>query len=222
LPVVLLASSVWASHGAAQPITGGTRYLLLIRHGIYDYDSTADDRIGNPLNPRGREQARAVAERLRGLDVARLRLVSSDFTRARETADTIGRVLAIAPLRDTLLRECTPTQQPPATRPGAAAEAIACDTTLSRAWARYAVPAAADAHDVLVCHGNVIRWFVAQALGLPPGRWRAMDIGNASVTVIAVRADGTVRLVAYCDVGHLAPGFQTWSGRGWGLGAAAR
>jgi serine/threonine-protein phosphatase PGAM5 len=217
-----IAAAGFTTEAPAQAPTGGVRYLLFVRHGIYDYDSTADDRTGNALNPLGREQARAVGERLRGLGVARLRLLTSDFTRARETADTIGRVVGLPAVRDTLLRECTPTQTPPATAPGAAEEAVACDSSLARAWARYVVPAEQDAHDVLVCHGNVIRWFVARALGLDARRWRGMDIGNASVTVIAVRPDGTTRLVAYSDVGHLAPRSQTWSGRGWGLPKAAR
>jgi hypothetical protein len=55
-------------------------------------------------------------------------------------------------------------------------------------------------------------------------RWGRMGIGNASLTVLAVRPDGTARLVMYSDVGHLPVDKQTWSGRGvgWGLPAAAR
>ena len=50
--------------------------------------------------------------------------------------------------------------------------------------------------------------------------WRAMEIANASLTVIAVRPDGTTRLVLFSDVGHLPVLDQTWTGRGAGWSSA--
>ena len=52
---------------------------------------------------------------------------------------------------------------------------------LAAAWAKYmrATPEA-DTHDVLVCHGNVIRWFVSRALGPDTWRWSQMEIANAA------------------------------------------
>jgi len=218
-----LALAVSIAHGAEPPRPAtGVRYLYLIRHGDYDRDDRADDRVGNGLNALGREQARLVGRRLARLPVRMTSLVSSDFTRARETADIVGRALAMTPARDSLLHECTP----PGDRAGAArdtadASEAPCESNLMAAWARYARPSpAADAHDVLICHGNVTRWFVCRALGASTRRWRAMDIGNASITVIAVRADSTTRLVLFSDVGHLPVAKQTWSGRGAGWGSA--
>jgi hypothetical protein len=43
-----------------------------------------------------------------------------------------------------------------------------------------------------------------------------MDIGNGSITVIAVRADGSTRLASFSDVGHLPPDQQSWTGSGAG------
>jgi serine/threonine-protein phosphatase PGAM5 len=76
----------------------------------------------------------------------------------------------------------------------------------------------ADRHDVLVCHGNVIRWFVSRAVSGDPRHWLSMDIGNGSLTILAVRPDGSVRLVCFSDVGHLPVSKQTWLGRGAGWG----
>jgi len=69
---------------------------------------------------------------------------------------------------------------------------------------------------VLVCHGNVIRWFVAKTLAQDTNRWWGMEIGNGSLTVLAVRPDGSVRLAMFSDVGHLPLDVQTWTGRGAG------
>jgi len=69
---------------------------------------------------------------------------------------------------------------------------------------------------VLVCHGNVIRWLTAHALGLDEKRWTHMDIGNCSLTIIAIRPDGSARLVMYSDVGHIPVDKQTWAGAGAG------
>ena len=194
------------------------RYVYLIRHGTYDRDDKVDDRVGNGLNPLGHEQARLLGERLAQLPVNITALVSSDFTRARDTADDIGRALGMTPARDSLIHECTPaSERADLMRDRAPGEIARCDSNLHAAWAKYMIPAPeADAHDVLVCHGNVIRWFVNRVFDVDPKRWTRMDIGNASLTLIAVRADGSARLVLYSDVGHLPVEKQTWSGRGGG------
>lgn len=71
-------------------------------------------------------------------------------------------------------------------------------------------------HDVLVCHGNVIRWFVSRVLSGNGRLWRGMAIANASIAVIAVRADGSTRVAAFSDTGHIPADKQTWTGDGAG------
>jgi hypothetical protein len=46
--------------------------------------------------------------------------------------------------------------------------------------------------------------------------WLNLDSGNGSLTIVAVRPDGSTRLVLYNDVGHIPWEKQTWSGRGGG------
>ncbi len=76
--------------------------LIFVRHaqarhprGTYGADT--------PLTALGRDQAQAMAEGLRGSDVAAL--YSSPFVRARETAQPIGEALGLAPVEDDRLRE---------------------------------------------------------------------------------------------------------------------
>jgi len=207
--------TLFAPVSAATP--RGVHYIYLIRHGIYDRDTTVtDDRLGNGLNALGHQQAKLVGARLAHLPVRLHSLVSSDFARARQTADDIGALVHMAPVRDSLIHECTPPSDRPDPMQGAA-EVAQCDAKLEAAWAKYFTPSPnADRHDVLVCHGNVIRWLTAHALGLDEKRWTHMDIGNCSLTIIAIRPDGSARLVMYSDVGHIPVDKQTWAGAGAG------
>jgi probable phosphoglycerate mutase len=150
--------------------------------------------------------------------------VSSTLRRARETADDMGVLMKMTPERDSLISECTPTTERADIMKNTKPEEVAlCESNLERAWVKYMVPSPdADRHDVLVSHGDVIRWFVTRAVQGDIKRWLSLDIGNASLTILAVRPDGSVRLVMYSDVGHLPIATQTWSGKGpgWSVPAA--
>jgi serine/threonine-protein phosphatase PGAM5 len=202
----------------------GIRYVYLIRHGAYTPEDDRDDREGNGLDSLGREQARWVGERLASLPVPIDTLVSSEFMRAQQTADIIGRLIGRPAGRDSLICECSPRSDRPDFTTGRSREEPGrCDEQLRRAWSRYMRPSPdRDVHEVLVCHGNVIRWFVTRALGADTRRWASMEIANASLTLIQVRSDGTTRLVMFDDVGHLPLGLQSWTGRGAGWERPAR
>ncbi len=198
----------------------GVHYLYLIRHGDYTWDSTVtDDSKGNGLNALGHEQARLVAERLAGLPVKLHSLVSSNYLRAAQTADDMSKILHMKVVVDTLIHECTPHYEP---RAGTLSEhreaaAVACEANLEAAYAKYFVPTPdADTYDVLVCHGNVIRWLTCKAIGNDVLNWRRLTIGNCSITALAVQPDGRVMLATYSDTGHIPPDKQTWTGRGAG------
>src|SRR5258708_34261463 len=65
----------------AQPVKArvgqGIHYLYLVRHGIYDRDSSAtDDRVGNGLNALGHGQAKLAAARPAALPVKFTHLVA--------------------------------------------------------------------------------------------------------------------------------------------------
>lgn len=201
----------------------GLRTLYLIRHGIYDPTPAADDRTGNNLNALGREQAGFVAERLAGLPIQFTTVVSSEFARAKETADIIASRLRLECERSPLLNETIAAGIGiPATRvdPGS-------DEQLNAAWEHFFRPRAAgeaSTHEVLVCHSIVIRWLVCRALGVNPASWPQMEIANGSLTILQVRPDGTVRLQVFNDTAHVPLAKQTWSGRGpdWPLPAQPR
>ena len=207
------------SPNQARGAGAGIHFLYLVRHGDYEHEGLdVDERVFMGLDSLGYEQARLAGRRLAGLPVKFDRIVSSEFLRAKQTADEIGRILRMTPFRDGLLNECEPTSvDPERMADESPAEMVACDSARARAWRRYFVPTPErDTYDLLVCHGHVIRWTLMKALGADTRHWPDQDAANAALTIFAVRPDSSVRLVTYNDTGHIPVAKQTWSGRGGG------
>jgi serine/threonine-protein phosphatase PGAM5 len=190
----------------------GVRTVYLIRHGQYDHEDDRDPDVGRGLVPLGIAQARLIAARLRSLPVKMTSLHSSTMTRARETAMVIAEDFPeLEHQQSRLIRECTP----PTWREDIMAEmepgeGEACREKLEEAFPIYFIPSPdEDLHDIIVCHGNVIRYFVTKVLRVDPMAWLGMSIGNCSLTIVRINADGSMKLLAYGDVGHLPPNLQT-------------
>ncbi len=197
---------------ADQPI----RNLYLIRHGEYVHDQDCDEYTGCALDSLGREQAALVAARLKSMPVTFTSLQCSPMTRARQTADIIARSFPdLVSVQHDDIHECTPPTRRQdvmaGLKPG---EAAACETQLKEAAARLLVPADGDhdLHEIVVCHGNVIRWLVCNVLQVDPEAWLGMSIANCSVTIVQVRADGSCRLISFADSGHIPWGRTTYPG----------
>ena len=79
--------------------------LLLVRHGETDWNAEGrlQGHTDRPLNAYGREQAKGLAVRLAGENVAAI--YSSDLARARETAEIVGERLGLPVIVDPDLRE---------------------------------------------------------------------------------------------------------------------
>jgi len=139
------------------------------------------------------------------------------MTRARETAAVMHETLADIPMRQTpLLSECTPpTSNAKVAKETDPKEAAECARRLDEAFKQFFVPAEGAARsDVVVCHGNVIRYFVTKALAVDTKAFLGMSVAHASLTVIRVRADGSMTVLAVGDVGHVPPNMQSWGGDG--------
>lgn len=197
---------------AASP---GTRTLYLIRHGLYDEDDPRDEAVGRGLTEAGRTQAQLVGARLAAMRALFDTLWTSPFTRARETAAIVAQSLpGLTPRLAPELAECTPTTwRKDIMADLAPGEAEACVEQLERAFARFFVPSpAGDRHELLVCHGNVIRWLWCRALGVESAAWLGMAIANCSITVIQVKPDGACKLYVFGDAAHLPADLQTYPG----------
>lgn len=210
--LLLILAASWFQAAAAEPAGDGVRTVYLIRHGDYDSADERDAEVGKALTPLGVAQARLLGARLRGMPVEFTSLTSSTMTRARQTAQVIGEEFPGLALTSTPeLSECTPTTWREDVMADEKPEDVAaCDTRLDAAFARYLAPSpAADRHDLVVCHGNVIRWFVTRALKVDPHAWLGMSIANCSLTVITVKPDGVMKVLSFSDSGHLPPNLET-------------
>lgn len=66
-----------------------------------------------------------------------------------------------------------------------------------------------ERHELMVCHGNLIRFLVCLVLGVPQENWLAMDSHHAGITRFTCHPDGAVQLEAYNETMHLPP--ELWT-----------
>lgn len=231
LPLWLLCGLGLTSAAAvAAAEAGGSvrRELYLVRHGAYDAADPRDAHAGKALTPLGVAQARLLGSRLRGLPFAFDAVLASPMTRARETASVAAAELGLAVRLVPDLAECTPpTRRADIMARERPEDLLACAAQFERLATELLRPAAAPAggavappvggptasgatrRELVVCHGNVIRSLVTRALAVDPEAWLGMSIGHASLTRIAVEADGAIRVISVGDVGHLPPNLQS-------------
>ncbi len=172
----------------------GSRVVYLLRHGQYETES-----IG-ALTPLGRRQATAAA---RFLEHERFATVwTSTLPRAKETADIVAQELGIGPVRPTrILREGMYTKVDGYAVP--ASERAEDRERAAAAYVKFFRPSRIDRTELLVCHGNLIRYFVCRALEAPIARWIRMNTNHCALTRIVVRDTGAVRVVSYNETSHL-------------------
>ena len=194
----------------------GTRTIYLIRHGQYNDKDTSDSDIGKKLTPLGVAQARLVSARLKGMPVEFTSLTSSTMTRARETAIVINQDFPKLKLQQLdLIRECTPpTRRIDIMKETDSLELIECKTNLEKAFKEIFIPSpdSKDRNDIIICHGNVIRYFVTKVLNVDTMSWLQMSITNCSLTIIRVLPDGTMKLDTFSDYGHIPENMRTFTG----------
>lgn len=207
-------------------IGGKTRHLLLIRHG--QYDETYDEDERRHLTELGQKQAQLTGERLAKLQqvgVPLRRLHVSDMTRAKETAAIIAEQLSADVERmspDPLLNEALPSPMIPVRPdvPNAVVEIDANHDRIEEAFRKYFYrstdkPSSDDDRhefEVIVGHGNVIRYFTCRALQLPPEAWLRMSVFNCSLTYIQIQPNGYVSVRLLGDTGHLGYEDTSFSG----------
>jgi serine/threonine-protein phosphatase PGAM5 len=213
LLLLLVLSAVSHSQNDTQT---GIRTIYLIRHGEYDQSDTSDSDVGKKLTPLGIAQARLLSNRLKGMPVEFASLTSSTMTRARETATVINQDFPKLKLQQSdLIRECTPpTRRKDIMKETDSLELIECKANLEKAFEEIFIPSpdSRDRNDIIVCHGNVIRYFVTKVLNVDPMSWLQMSITNCSLTIIRVLPDGTMKLDTFSDYGHIPENMRTYTG----------
>jgi serine/threonine-protein phosphatase PGAM5 len=187
---------------------GPTRHILFIRHGQY---TMAKEDEGRKLTDLGRAQARLTAEHLATLAYQRPmqieKIYSSNLCRARETAEIIANQFPNVQFeQDALLAEGVPC----ASSPGLGLDVDEGDLDrLETAFHKYmhrlhldkkgGANGTGDVYEIIVCHGNVIRYFCCRLMQLPPEAWSRFEINNCGVTHITIKPTGTVTMLSLGD-----------------------
>jgi serine/threonine-protein phosphatase PGAM5 len=182
----------------------GTRTLLLVRHGQYEPNS------GGKLTSLGREQALVTGRWLleQNGSPKSLALWSSTLPRARESAELIAhsfpraRVRPVGVLREGMYSKVKGYDIPADEREEDRIRANA-------AWIRFFRTSRTDRTEVVVCHGNLIRYLVCRVLHVPVIRWTRMNSNHCGVTRVLVRDTGAIRMVTYNETAHLPPKLVT-------------
>lgn len=196
-----------------------TEWLLLARHGrVSDSHAGFLGRTDLPLSPRGRREAEALAQALRGRRVDRM--VSSPKKRALETAEAISAALGLDVEIDSDLREIDFGEWE-----GRSFHEICLqDHEAVERWAEFdldfAPPGGEAIGDFLtrvrtalgrltgdpsnsvlaVAHGGVVRHALCQVLGLSPRQYLIFDIQPASLTTLRMFGkDGVLNEIRNVD-----------------------
>jgi serine/threonine-protein phosphatase PGAM5 len=219
LNVLILISFFFLSSSFCQNFDSnkkGTRTIYLIRHGDYNQTDEQDEFIGNELTPLGISQARLLAARLKAMPVEFSSLTSSTMTRARQTAMILNQEFPEFDLKQNeLICECTPPSWRKDVMAGVdTTEKEKCVENLEKAFKEFFVPSPDenDRNDIVVCHGNVIRYFVTKVLKVDPMSWLQMSITNCSLTIIRIMPDGIMKLDTFSDYGHIPENMRTFTG----------
>ena len=186
-------SQVQRGHDAAAANKMRERILYLVRHGQLDMRAFEKDQIRAGLTDVGREQDEITAEYLRFLDVDAL--YSSTLGRALESAVIISKRFPNTVVsRSDLLRELPNLGHPNFAEGKRRGE---------RAFARFVQPTRRKQRiDLVISHGNVIRYLRAERYGFRPNRGRCSASSHCGITQMRV-ADGTVQIIGYNQVTHL-------------------
>jgi len=197
------------------------RLLILVRHGQYNLAGTQDSE--RYLTDLGKEQADLTGQRLAEIRKHRekpgedgqvkkfnVSLVLSTMTRATETAQIILKHFPDIPWTACdLIREGAPCQPVP----DASAhwnpdphlffeEGARIEAGFRKYFHRADPGQKEDSVELLVCHGNVIRYFICRALQLPPQAWLRIAVHNGSFTTVSIQPTGRVSISGIGEVGH--------------------
>ncbi|KAJ8985242.1 hypothetical protein NQ317_018272 [Molorchus minor] len=191
-----------------------SRHLIMIRHGQYNLSGTSDEH--RVLTKIGRVQAAYTGKRLKELGFPYTEMIKSTMTRAQETGHIISESLPNVPVKNCdLLREGAPIPpEPPLGRYRPELYQFFQDgSRIEAGFRKYfyrAQPSQEnDTYTLLVCHANVIRYFVCRALQFPAEAWLRLSLNHASITWITITPSGRCILRVLGDSGHMSPDLIT-------------
>lgn len=218
----------------------GRRHIFIVRHGQADPTARPGDGLGGGLTDLGRTQAQMVGRRLASqrVDIIHHSVLHRAAETAQIIRQQLPHAVPLQP--SDLLREVIPYIPPDfitwylANEQALAQNAIQppqeyipwIDTwphstslqelergfaQANRAYETFFCPSPdLDRVDVLVCHGNILRYFVVRALQAPLEAWINTDINNCGISEVVIEENGSAILLAHNSTGHMPADILTF------------
>jgi len=199
-----------SSPAPSNEVPTATRHLFLVRHGQYFTEKLLEH--DRKLTELGREQLDLTGGRLRELGFCFDRMVASTMTRAQESASIVHKHFPELSIEcEPLLEEGAPVKPEPPVENWAPTDAQFKEDgeRIEEAFKKYFHRASPDmkkdSYEIVVCHGNVIRYCVCRALQIPPEAWLRMGLSHGSITWVSIKPSGRVSLNSLGVIGHMPP-----------------
>ncbi len=218
----------------------GRKHIFIVRHGQTDPTFHPDDGLGGRLTDLGRAQAARTGQWLAGHPVRAIhhsalrraaetaQIISQQCPDPLplHSSDLLREVIPYIPpdfidwyLANALALTQNAVDVPPRFIPWI--DAWPHQTSMEelsrgfdqarRAYDHYFCPSPGPGSvDVLVCHGNILRYFVVCALQAPLETWINTDIYNCGISEVVIEENGTALLLAHNGASHLPADMLTF------------
>lgn len=182
--------------------------IILLRHGQYKNDPKEQ------LTVLGRKQAQLAGRRLKEIKIQKIHF--STMPRAKETAEIVKKVLNYPKRMHGLddLHECVPGFPKNLRKKYGYTDEKKLKNhknQANRSFKKIFSFSKKETIELVVCHGNIIRYFVCKSLGIETDLWRRFDIKQCGLTIIRLDSKSrSISVVSHNDVGHIPIKMQTF------------
>ncbi len=182
--------------------------ILLLRHGQYIKEPTEH------LTALGREQALLAGERLKHMTFDKFHF--STMPRARETAELVRQVMDYNKqmFGSDILHECVPGFPKKMRKEHGYTDVKKLKGSIlqaEKAYKKIFTFSKTDRVELVVCHGNLMRFFLCKAMGVNTEMWTRFDIKQCGITVIQLNSKTrTTNIISHNDIGHIPLEMQTF------------
>ena len=194
-----------------------TKILYLIRHGHYETSSQNDNGgIYGSLTEKGKQQAGYIAEYLLKLPIDKI--YASSLARAKETAQIIAEKMGKELEITDLLQETVPSIPPQMNQVAMVMMNVKLTMTKSsvneqlhrsekafKTYFKAPEKGKNSSTELLVCHGNIIRYFLCKVLNIDINNWIKFDINHGGISKVAIDENGNMRVVSHYDTTNIPP-----------------
>ncbi|TRY53259.1 Phosphoglycerate mutase [Cryptosporidium tyzzeri] len=189
---------------------------ILVRHAQYITSAAKDEE--KVLTDLGKEQAEETGKYLSQQYGEKVNAIyHSNLTRAKETATIISKYFpGVKLIEDPNLAEGVPIAPSPSVsgfKP-TIGEIVKDKERIDNAFNTYFSKngkSFGDNVDIIVCHGNVIRYMFCKGLQYPTSGWLRLNHLNCGVTRMSISTDSLVICSGLGDGGHLRPSIHTYN-----------